>query len=90
MIFRGGGGLQIGTHMSDVNRRSLLIGIVARYPEIRKLATRGMSSAELTRRFRFPLGEPDLLVLASIQDSEIEEAETALAEPFAEVFPYGI
>ena len=69
-------------------RRQFLLGLAARYPEIRESARAGDGLHETFAPLE--LDGTDIAMLASFADREIEEAEQRIHEDFAEVYQYGI
>lgn len=70
--------------------RARLVGFAARYPEIRSLASQGVACRDLQSRFRLPLSERDVAILASITDDEVNKVEQAMNEPLEDNYPYGV
>lgn len=69
-------------------RRQLLLGLAARYPELRDLARAGRNVHEIPAPVE--LDHTDITLLAGLDDSEVQEARQRIYEDFAEVYQYGI
>lgn len=76
--------------MGDTNRRSTLIALAARYPELPRLAAEGATRDQLQAKVPVPLSVSDISLLASITDDEVRSSQQSIQKPFAETFPYGI
>jgi hypothetical protein len=76
--------------MSAVNRRSVLIALAARYPDLPRLAARGATRERLQATIRVPLEASDIAILASIREDEVRAVACALHRPSAATYPYGI
>jgi hypothetical protein len=67
-----------------------MIGLAARFPDLRDAASAGATAPELRRRFQLSLDEDDAELLRSITDEEVSAFEQELHAQFADVYPFGI
>jgi hypothetical protein len=75
---------------SSSSRREFLLGLAARYPELRGACNLDALPPALRARLEPDLADTDLAIIAGFALHEIADAERRIFERFAEVQQYGV